>query len=169
MKLKGRLLRNLAAVFLLSWVLMAVNGLYFTPLAAFEASERGANYGPSTVAWSIDTEDGIRYFSRYLDTWSVNNVKRVGPFWRFGNRGERLIDPSTPVQVYRGGDMQGLFYGCRSDPAVVRLELVAGTESVWVDQWVEDLFLCKVGDAFAEQILLRAYDAAGTLLYEAIF
>lgn len=169
MRLKLRLARNLALALLLSWLLITVNGLHFTPQAAFAASERGANYGPSTVAWSIQTDQGIRYFSRYLDTWAVTNVTRYGPFWRFGNRGERKIDSNSPVQVYRGGDIDGLFYGCRSDPAVVRLELVAETESVWVDQWAEDLFLCRVEEAFTEQILLRAYDAAGTLLYEAPF
>lgn len=181
MKRLKTLIRNLIIIAVLSLIFMKVNGIYFTPEAAFRASEKDLHGGPATIVHKIEKNGNAYLFTRYYDFY---NCSRINPsfkyFWKYGGnpygpenrKEERLSFAHTPMD---GGYIT---FGLVNDEAIEKISLEAhgyNHEPVFLetDEFYQDLFyFFWEDDADFEydyekaKLILKGFDKAGQLIYE---
>ena len=173
MSRKKKVVRNIVILLILSIITFTI-GLYLTPIAAHEASERSMHYGPSKVV-HIEDFDGGKYLLSKYDKWiSCNTVKRtMFFFWTFGGNVTGVEnDKNKPLDyLWRMDAEYGTkLYGIINDDSInkVELHLKDGNVLSQTDFYDGDMFLFTWDSDFTQMWVnrIKAYDALGNLIYE---
>jgi hypothetical protein len=169
MSRKKKVVRNIIILIVLS-ILTFTRGIYLTPIAAHEASERSIHYGPSKVV-HIEDFDGGKYILCKYDKWiSCNTINRTMYFfWTFGNQVTGIeVDKEKPLNfTWSHSNDRYKIYGIINDNNINRVELHLedGTTLSQTKFYDDNMFLFTwegesgIGD-------VKAYDSQGNILFE---
>lgn len=174
MNRQRKIVRNLVILAGLLFILNRIGFLYFSPVAAHEASERTIHYGPSTIVHTEEFDKGLYLLCRY-DKWvSCNSANRyLIFFWQFGGQVTGFENDKAEVIDFSGSMSHGSskVYGSINDDRVreIRLSLLDGTEMVETE-FHDGLFLMTWDESISEVAWghnnIKAYDENGQLLYQ---
>lgn len=172
--IKGKkVLRNVIIIVFLGVLMINRGGLYLTPLAAHESSERSIHYGPSEVV-HVENFKGGKYILAKYDKWiSCNTVNReLLFFWRFGSQVTGVENDQSQAMTYTWGmsDQYSKVYGIINDKGITRIELtLVNKEIVETTEFYDDMFLITWERKDKEKFNLkqiRAYDASNNVVFE---
>lgn len=168
-----KLIRNLVFVLLLFLLFMNRTGLYITPTAAHESSERNMHYGPSEVV-DVEDYDGDKYFLCKYDNWiSCNRVeRRFWIFWKHGQNPFGRENDLTQMLKYQWGawENNSVFWGIRNDKSIMKVELLLDDGSkLATTYFYDDMFILTWKMAKNEIYgftKVSAYNFEGELVFE---
>ncbi len=169
MSRKKKLARNIIILLILFILRFASNNLYFTPLAAHEASEKSRNYGPSQVV-HVENFDGGKFILGKYDKWIwLNKVKKsMFIFWTFDSvQGPMEVDTREAL-IYSWGYSRPFFkyYGIINDDNISKIEVTTDSGTVLTQtDFYDDMFLLTVEEETRFHSI-KAYDSQGNILYE---
>lgn len=167
-----KLIRNILIIAALIPLIMYCSGLYLSPLAAHQHSERSIHYGPSHVVHVQDFEKG-KYFLCKYDKWiSCDTVNReMLLFWRFGNQVTGIEnDISKAVNCTMNANSEYYkVYGIINDKNIKKIEAVLTDGTIFTQtEFFEDMFFftwtAENGGTNLSRI--RGYDSNDIILYE---
>lgn len=144
--------------------------LYFTPLSAYEHSERSLHYGPSTIV-HVEDYDGGKYILAKFDRWfSCNGVRRtLGLFWKPGNWSLGTEnDKAKAVAFSWSADYEDfVVYGIINDDRVKTIEVTLDDGQILTQtKFYDSLFLIPwTGNKYCKK--LKGYAAGGQVMFEA--
>lgn len=168
-----KIIRNVIIIVIFSFLLAYQLGLYLTPLAAHENSERSINYGPSKVIHIEDFGKGKYILGKY-DKWvSCDTVNRVWYFfWIAGNQPIGFENDKTKAvcSTWSASDQNFKAYGIVNDKNIKKIEITLN-DGVILSQsnFYEDLFLMKwtlEKDRNQYFKAIRGYDSEDNIIYE---
>lgn len=165
---------------LLIFLCMKTSGFFygsFSPLKAYQQSERTFHYGPSEIINEIDIEKGKIYLCRYKEWFSANTVIKKTLKWYIGD-GEvgRKIEKADKINYsWSGARIHDYFlmkvYGYVSEESIdkvlldVELDGLAKTleykledDRMFIFYWNEDVYDYKLKE-------LRGVDKSGKVIY----
>ncbi len=171
-----KIVRNMCIIIILLIFIVTRSGLYFTPLSAYESSERGIHYGPSEVVHIENFKNGKYILGKY-DKWvSCNTVNKKWLFfwWAAGQPAGFENDKSKKVS-YTWSSSYNEYndfraYGIVNDTDIKKIEvLLSNGEVLTQTEFYEDLFLLKWNSDEKENIYfkgIRGYDSNGNIVFE---
>ena len=176
-------IRNFLLIAVLLFLVMKLNGLYFSPVNALHASERDLHFGPSEIVHSFDHGNSRYFLTRYEDMISCSPIDRfLGVFWRYGaGHGTNNLKERPLFTSYRSKEGHWLFYGIRNDANITRVEIEVlnaegETLTLSSDTFYENMFYIIwegeiEDDALFSQVFvgLKAYDGKGAVVYDSDF
>lgn len=168
-----KVIRNLAIILGLCFLLVLRTPLYLTPLSAHEHSERGLHYGPSDVV-HVEDFDGGKYILAKYDKWySCNSVeKTLGFFWRPGDGSLGTVNEKTKAVAFSwsASDENSIAYGIINDDRIKTIELTLGDGHILTQtQFYDNMFLIpwtfnNTNNKYFEKI--KGYDASNKVIFE---
>lgn len=171
-----RVLINVAVLVGLLYLFAMMYGLYLSPVAAHESSERSFHYGPSDVVHTESYYGGHYFLCKYDGWFSCNVVERAYlVFWRFGRYPGGIENNRDKAVNYSmvSSRQHRLVYGIINDAGINRVEVL------WPDgeqgeqtEFYEDMFLL-VFDAPSDDgryifEWIRAYDQEDRIVFEEV-
>ena len=168
MNRQKKIMKNLALLVVLFFLFSKIHGIFLTPLAAHEASERSIHYGPSEVV-HVEDFNGGKYILGKYDKWvSCNTVNRtLFFFWRIGNQPIGFENDMTNSISFTWGQSYDNIrvYGIINDDKIVKVEItLANGEVLTQTEFYDDLFLFTWKSAVFESI--KGFDSQGNTIYE---
>lgn len=175
--------RNIFLIAVLLFLVMKLNGLYFSPINALHASERDLHFGPSVIVHSFDHENSRYFLTRYEDMISCSPIDRfLGVFWRYGaghGTGNRKEIPL--FTSYLSKEDYWVVYGIRNDSSITRVEIEVQNEDGDTqihssDTFYEDMFYIMWKGQNEDHVLfseiflgIKVYDDNGAVVYNSDF
>lgn len=170
-----KIIRNLVILSIFLFVFMRVFTLSFSPLTAFEITERSLHYGPSEIVHMEEYDGGKLILGKY-DKWvSCTPVEREFLFfWRVKNLSLGLEKDESQVINYNYGrvDETYYFHGIINDEDIDKIEVTLGNGEVYSEtEFHEDLFLLTIESEYENSSRLdfreiKSYDAHGNVIFE---
>lgn len=178
-----KVIRNIILIAVLLFLVMKLNGLYFSPVNALHASERDLHFGPSEIVHSFDNGNSRYFLTRYEDMISCSPIDRfLGVFWRYGAGSGVEIKKERPLFTsYRTKEGDWLIYGIRNEANITRVEIemrnTAGETQIYSsDTFYENMFyIMWEGENDSEVLFseifvgIKAYDDKGAVVYDSDF
>ncbi len=168
-----KVIRNIIVLIILFFLFLKSSGLYISPLAAHESSERSIHYGPSQVIHIEDFDDGKYILGKY-DKWvSCNTVHRELFFlWRFGNQPIGIENDKTKPITYSWGSSYpyNRLYGIINDANIKKVEITLDDGRVLTQtKFYDYLFLFawkspNEGNTFFKHI--KGYDSDNNVIFD---
>lgn len=170
---RAKTVRNFAIVLVILAVVFWRAALYLTSDACVLASVEELGYGTCEIIRRDAYENGYIYVLRTVDDdYTVYRTERFGLFWHTGGGGGSMdFEPrnGAPIYTTMGGNDEICHVICkRDDPDIARIEWVCKDGTVIAaDDWTQDIILTVTSMSWEDLTgKIRAYDAAGNLVYE---
>lgn len=176
MSRRKKVIRNFIILGVLLFITFRGIGIYLTPIAAHEYSERRAYYGPSEVVHVEDYEEGKLILSKY-DRWiSCSEVYRVlFFFWMAGHNALGFENDKTKAINWQldGTNSYYTFYGIINDDKVKKVQLILNNGQTYSETEFHDnlfLFIWKAVKRIGYEKWLpssvRGYDENNNVIFE---
>lgn len=169
-----KLIRNIGIIIILLILLIRIGGLHFSPVTAYEKTERSLHYGPSDII-HIEDIDGDKLILGKYDKWiSFMPVKKEFIFfWKAGGHSLGMEIDDREILNYWIGMTDDTYYcyGIINDQIVEEVEISLKDGRIFRgSDFYDDLFLIKWEsendyDGW-RQINVKAYDANGKVIFE---
>lgn len=167
------MIRNILILAILFFVFLKSFGLYLSPLAAHENSERSIHYGPSQVVHIEDFEKGKYILGKY-DKWiSCDIVNReLLLLWRLGSQPIGIENDKTKPLTYTWGETHPYcrLYGIINDDRIKKVEITLDNGNVLTQtKFYDSLFLVTWkspdnGNTFFKHI--KGYDSSNNVIFD---
>lgn len=170
---RAKTMRNFGIMLVILAIVFWQSALYLTSEACVMASAEELGYGTCEIIRRDAYENGDIYVLRDADgNYAIYRAERVGPFWHAGSGSGGMnfqVAPDEPIFTGNAGNQNFGYCICkRYDPDIARIAWVCKNgEVIAADDWTDDIILTVIPGGWENtQGMVRAYDAAGKLVYE---